>query len=181
MIIVEEKKCQVPQSETNKKQYFILFTLLLQEMTLSLFSQLGRLPEGGYLLVGSWKGLGFDKCRWMRQKMTGVWEQTEQNFGVWKAGATVKVLKSKEIPSRTWALLLRFKKKKKYSPPLEWNLTILTFKRSNFKILCVWENLLIDRIQKFTETRVLEGSYYLYAKPKGKSRFKSWILNQSLK
>lgn len=55
--------------------------------------------------------------------------------------------------------------------PSRVKLTILTFKRSNFKILCVWQNLLIDRVQKFTETYMPEGSYYFSAKPKGKHRF----------
>lgn len=80
-------------------------------MTASLFSHQGRLPERGYLSIGSWKVLRFDKCGWMRQEITGVQEQTQKNFGVWKAGGTIKVHKSKEIPGGSWALLLQLKKK----------------------------------------------------------------------
>lgn len=45
------------------------------------------------------------------------------------------------------------------------------------------KSLLIDRIQKFTETHMPQGSYYLHAKPKGKSKFESRVgcFNQSMK
>lgn len=175
MITVWEKKCQVPWSETNKMQDFILFTWFLEEeMTLFLFSHQGRLPERGSLSAGSWKGLEFDKWGWMRQEITGVREQTKQNFSVWKAGGTVKVLSLKKFQVEGELCYSSLKKKNSVvgeRAPSRVKLTILTFKRSNFKILCVWQNLLIDRVQKFTETCVPEGSYYFSAKPKGKHRF----------
>lgn len=130
--------------------------------------------------------LGFDKCGWIGQGITEVWEQTKKNFGVWKAGRIIRVHKSKEIPSRRWTLLLQLLKKKEsivVELPARVNLAIVTFMRSDFKILSIRQNLFIDRIQKFTEICRPEGSYYLHAEPKGKNRFWSRVgyLSQSLK
>ena len=62
--------------------------------------------------------------------------------------------------------------------------TILTFKRLNFKILCVWKNLLlIDRVQKFAETFIPQDLIICTINPKERISFRTELgyLNQSLK